>query len=343
MPNICLSVSVNALQHNFRLLREKCTPCEVGAVVKANAYGLGVPIVVPALDAAGCRCFFVNRFAEGLEVRRHTAASVYVFDGLMDGETPEDCRHYGLIPVFSTFEALSRFPEEQDIAVRLDTGLNMAGLSVCDESRLEKALSGRRVAFLMSHLSCAERPGDEKNVRQRRLFEKWAARFPTARKSLAASYGIALGESYWFDMVRSGASLYGAEILEGSRPAVRLSARVGWIERYGAGESLGYNGAAVLKHPATVATLLIGSGDGIVHREGCFVDYRGTLLPVLGTPTTNYLAVDASLVADRIAPGDSMDLFSETCTLDRLAREIGETVGADFLIRLRESIPRRAV
>lgn len=172
MPNICLSVSVNALQHNFRLLREKCTPCEVGAVVKANAYGLGVPIVVPALDAAGCRCFFVNRFAEGLEVRRHTAASVYVFDGLMDGETPEDCRHYGLIPVFSTFEALSRFPEEQDIAVRLDTGLNMAGLSVCDESRLEKALSGRRVAFLMSHLSCAERPGDEKNVRQRRLFEK---------------------------------------------------------------------------------------------------------------------------------------------------------------------------
>lgn len=321
MPNICLSVSVNALQHNFRLLREKCTPCEVGAVVKANAYGLGVPIVVPALDAAGCRCFFVNRFAEGLEVRRHTAASVYVFDGLMDGETPEDCRHYGLIPVFSTFEALSRFPEEQDIAVRLDTGLNMAGLSVCDESRLEKALSGRRVAFLMSHLSCAERPGDEKNVRQRRLFEKWAARFPTARKSLAASYGIALGESYWFDMVRSGASLYGAEILEGSRPAVRLSARVGWIERYGAGESLGYNGAAVLKHPATVATLL----------------------PVLGTPTTNYLAVDASLVADRIAPGDSMDLFSETCTPDRLAREIGETVGADFLIRLRESIPWRAV
>lgn len=144
-------------------------------------------------------------------------------------------------------------------------------------------------------------------------------------------------------MVRSGASLYGAEILEGSRPAVRLSARVGWIERYGAGESLGYNGAAVLKHPATVATLLIGSGDGIVHREGCFVDYRGTLLPVLGTPTTNYLAVDASLVADRIAPGDSMDLFSETCTPDRLAREIGETVGADFLIRLRESIPRRAV
>lgn len=343
MPNICLSVSVNALQHNFRLLREKCASCEVGAVVKANAYGLGVSIVVPALDAAGCRCFFVNRFAEGLEVRRHTAAPVYVFDGLMDGETPEDCRRYGLTPVFSAFETLSRFPEEQDIAVRLDTGLNMAGLSVFDESRLEKALSGRRIAFLMSHLSCAEQPADEKNVRQRRLFEKWAARFPQARKSLAASYGIALGESYWFDMVRSGASLYGAEILEGSRPAARLSARVGWVRRYEAGQSLGYNEAAVLKHPATVATLLIGSGDGIVHRQGCFADYGGALLPVLGTPTTNYLAVDASAVADRIKPGDSVDLFGENYTPDRLARDAGETVGADLLIRLREGIPRCAV
>ncbi len=328
-----LTVYEDAPAENFRRMQQMRPKSEIAAVVKANAYGLGFENVVPALTRAGCKTFFVNRFDEGIAVRRLAAnARVFVLDALIGGDTPADYAAHGMIPVFSTIEALARFPDEKDIAVRLDTGFNMAGLNAFDEPAVMRALDGRNVKFLMSHLACAERPDSPKNRQQLDLFSKYAALFPDAEKSLAASFGAALGEEYCFDVIRSGAALYGSGA--GQENVARLSAEIGWVRRFDAGESLGYNDECVLQKPAVVATVLAGSGDGIVHKKGCFVDYRGTLLPVLAAPATNYLPVDATAVADRIKVGESVDLFNENYTPDRLAADAGTGIGADVLIRL---------
>lgn len=339
----CLTVFSENLQHNFHLLEQQCGKAAVAAVVKANAYGLGFENVIPALTQAGCRTFFVNRIEEGLAVRRLTNAEIFVLDTFTGTDTPEDYRRHGLVPVFSSFEALSRFPEEKDIAVRLDIGFNLAGIDAREKQTVLSALSGRNVFFLMAHLSCSEQPQNEKNEKQLALFAQYAALYPNARKSLCASYGAVLGEKYRFDLVRAGASVYGASVLAGALPAAKLTAHVGWLRRFKAGESLGYNDGTILDKPMLVACLLTGAEDGIVHRPGCFVDYRGTLLPVIAPPTTNYLAADASAVADCIRVQDEVDLFNLSYTPDRLAADAGMDVGADVLIRLKESLPRTAV
>lgn len=332
MP-VRLTVDRNALTENFRRMQRLRPKSEIAAVVKAKAYGLGFENVVPVLARAGCRTFFVNRIDEGIAVRRLAAnARVFVLDALIGGDAPADYKAHELIPVFSNFESLARYPDEKDVAVRLDTGFNMAGLDASDASAVARALDGRNVKFLMSHLACAEQPDNPKNKRQLDLFSKYAALFPAAEKSFAASFGAVLGEEYCFDVIRSGAALYGSGA--GQKTVAGLSAEIGWVRRFNAGESLGYNDECVLEQPAVVATVLAGSGDGIVHKKGCFVDYRGTLLPVLAAPATNYLSVDATAVAGKIKVGDTVDLFNKNYTPDKLAVDAGMQVGADALIRL---------
>lgn len=335
MPFFRLTVFPENLRHNFLLMRRAYPDVEIAAVVKANGYGLGMENVVPPLVRAGCRTFFVNRLSEGMRVRRLTSqAAVYVLDAFLGSDTPADYKNENLIPVFSTIESLARYPEEQNIAVRLDTGFNLAGLDAFDKAAVLNALKGRTVSLLMSHLAFAELPESPKNKEQLALFSEYAGLFPNAKKSLSASFGAALGKEYLFDIIRAGAALYGSAALPDSRSVAELTAKIGWLKRFPAGESLGYNGACVLKKETLVASVPLGSGDGIVHKAGCFVRFKDSLLPVLAAPTTNYLPVDATAVSDCIRAGDEVNLFDTVYTPDRLAVDAGMEVGADVLIRL---------
>ena len=76
---------------------------------------------------------------------------------------------------------------------------------------------------------------------------------------------FALGEDYWYDAVRPGIVLYGAEVTRqfpGIRPAQTLSTRpvrVAWIE---AGDTVGYGRTFRAERRTRVMTLPIGYGDG---------------------------------------------------------------------------------
>ena len=82
-----LFLSTEALITNFERLRFLSSPAEVGAVVKANAYGLGADWVIPVLLKSGCKTFFVAHLEEGVEARRLAPnADIYVFHGMGKGE-----------------------------------------------------------------------------------------------------------------------------------------------------------------------------------------------------------------------------------------------------------------
>ena len=58
MSTATLSIDLDAIRANWRALNEK-TSGETGAVVKANAYGLGAGFVAKALLKEGVQTFFV--------------------------------------------------------------------------------------------------------------------------------------------------------------------------------------------------------------------------------------------------------------------------------------------
>ncbi len=70
MSTATLSIDLDAIAENWRALdRLTDAACQTAAVVKADAYGLGVGRVARALARAGARRFFVAVAEEGAAVR----------------------------------------------------------------------------------------------------------------------------------------------------------------------------------------------------------------------------------------------------------------------------------
>ena len=129
-------------------------PAACGAVLKADAYGLGAALVGPALLAEGCRDFFVAHLEEGIALRQDLRvlpgseeARVHVMHGLFDGTEREALAH-GLIPVLNSLEqvagwaTLSRAEGRRLSAwLQIDTGMARFGLSAGDLDRLVQDLS----------------------------------------------------------------------------------------------------------------------------------------------------------------------------------------------------------
>ena len=83
-----LTIDLGALVANWKALADRAPGARPGAVVKADAYGLGAAQVAPALHAAGARDFFVAQASEGRAIRPLLApdARIFVLSGHMPGQ-----------------------------------------------------------------------------------------------------------------------------------------------------------------------------------------------------------------------------------------------------------------
>ena len=70
-----LTIDLDALVHNYKTLAQIAAPARCAAAVKADAYGLGMQEIVPALRDAGCNEFFVATLEEAITLRSITPVS----------------------------------------------------------------------------------------------------------------------------------------------------------------------------------------------------------------------------------------------------------------------------
>ncbi|WP_349365599.1 MAG: alanine racemase [Nitratireductor rhodophyticola] len=176
-----LTIDLEAIVSNWRLLSKLAEPAECAAVMKADAYGLGAPEVAAALQAAGCKAFFVAHLEEGLDLREAIGFSsrVVVLNGTPPGAKNEFQRSV-LIPVADTARELAAWRSRAceagrgvPVALHLDTGMSRLGLSPGDVAMLvddPALMEGLSVELIMSHLACANEPTHRANQSQRREF-----------------------------------------------------------------------------------------------------------------------------------------------------------------------------
>ena len=221
-----LTIDLAALSTNFRTLAAQAASggAQVAAVVKADAYGLGIAQVAPTLAAAGCTRFFVAMPEEGLTLRGLLPdVEIFVLSGpLGNGAEVEDCAALAaanLMPILNSPGQISRWRALQDqlgrtaaAGLHVDTGMNRLGLAHTDLIRLEERGqlgAGLDLRLIMSHLACADEAAHPLNQAQLGRFQGARALLPEIPASLAASFGTFLGNDFLFDWVRPGAALYG--------------------------------------------------------------------------------------------------------------------------------------
>jgi len=279
-----LTIDLAALRANYERLAARAAPAECAAVVKADAYGLGVARVVPVLRAAGCRTFFVVTVAEAREVGALLDGGdiVYVLNGVPAGAEAM-LADSGAIPVLNTLREARRwqaFAERSGrplpAALQLDSGMSRLGIADGETQVLAEDMAFRAAVplrLIMSHLACADAAADSANAAQYARFAAIAALFPDVPRSLANSAGIFLDGGFRFDVARPGIALYGAqpadtEHPEAVSPVVTLEARVLQVRDVPAGTGVGYGLTFVADRPSRLATLGVGYADGWPRRLG---------------------------------------------------------------------------
>lgn len=345
-----LTIDLGALVANWRALRDRAAPAECAAVVKADAYGLGIEHVVPALARAGCRTFFVALPAEGVRARAVAPdATIYVLNGLQGLHHDTFWHEHALQPVVGTEAELDHVQLAGiDCALHIDTGMTRLGLRV-DEARqlaMSRARESINITLLMTHFACADDRDHPMTHRQREEFDRIADRFPGVPRSFSNS-AATLDRMSGHHLARPGVAIYGAEALNGEAalaPVVTLEGRVATVREARRGETVGYGGTATLTHDSRIAVVSVGyadgypraaSGSGVPMRyvnggaQG-FVHER--FVPVIGRVSMDLTAFDVTDVPD-VEEGDWIEMFGPHVMIDDVARAAG-TIGYELLTSL---------
>lgn len=344
-----LTIDLDALAANHAFLVRQAGAAEVAPVVKADAYGLGLARVARRLWAQGARSFFVARLSEGVALRKTLgpAAAIHVLDGCTPGAAGP-LAEAGLVPVLNSPAQVAAWAawaaakgSALPAALHVDTGMNRLGLTPAEVDALLAApdtLAGLEVGLVMSHLACAEDPAHPLNRSQRDAFARTARNFPRARKSLANSAGLFLGEDYLFDMVRPGISLYGGGPRGRPdpriRPVVSLEATILQVRSVSAGETVGYGAAYTAEKTRRIAILAAGYADGVLRSEspGGYGWVGGIPRPFLGRISMDLIAMDVSEGAQP-QPGEIVELLGGRALLDDQAAA-GGSVAYELLVRI---------
>ena len=346
-----LIIDLDAIASNWAYLGARAATAQCAAVVKADAYGLGMVPVARRLHRAGCRHFFVALLEEGLQLRASIPGNshIYVLNGLVPGSEGL-CARAGLIPVLNSLEQLAAWRDEAGrqgrrlpAVLQSDTGMRRLGLAERDWQSLVKLpalTAGLDIRLVMSHLVSAELPDAPINAEQLQQFRAFRAAWPSARASLSNSSGIFLGSEFHFDLLRPGAAMYGiaprSDFPNPLRPVVRLQARMLQCREIAEGDRVGYNHTWRAERASRIATLSVGYADGyprtLSNRDQLSI--QGHRVSLVGRVSMDTLTVDVSQVPDSLlAPGAWFDLLDPDRDINALATQ-AEASAYELLTRL---------
>lgn len=334
MSTAVLTIDLSAVTANWRALNAM-TGVETAAVVKADAYGLGMAHVAPALARAGARQFFVAVAEEGVSLRRTLGEGpeISVFSGHMEGDTPL-IRDAALTPMINSVDQMVRHVEAlpgHPFGIQLDTGMNRLGMENAEWRALRDIALEQSPTLVMSHLACADIPDHPMNAEQLECFLQMTEGVGAPR-SLSATGGLLIGADFHFDLTRPGIGLYGGLPYVDARPVVALDIPVIQVRDVTIGETVGYGNSWTARRPSRIATISAGYADGLIRQMGT----RATLhadeiaVPVVGRVSMDLIGVDVTQLRDE---PQSLQLLGRHQSVDTVAG-FADTIGYEILTSL---------
>ncbi|UIN29362.1 alanine racemase [Microbacterium binotii] len=322
-----LRVDEEAIRANVRYF-SRLTRGRLMAVMKADAFGHG-PVASAAIEE-GATALGVASLDEALTLRR-CGLDVPILSWLnpvgADFASAVSQRIDLGVSSADALQAVVRVAHRLGHRARLhlhaDLGMSRDGApasewrSLCELARMAERQGYAQVVGIMGHMSCADRPNDPQNLRERLRFD---AAVRSARRRglapavthLAATAATITGIGGDHDLHRVGAGLYGIDPSRTSselRFALSLRAPVISARRVGAHVSVGYGARFITDRPTHLALLPLGYADGLPraasHRAEVLV--RGRRRPIVGLISMDMAVIDTG--DDFLTPGETVTVF----------------------------------
>lgn len=347
-----LTINLGALVENWRALSRIASGAECAAVVKADAYGIGLEPAVQALSQAGCKTFFVAHASEARRTRTALGTGdtrIYVLNGLLpNADVAQSLIASHASPVLGSLEEWSAWralAPQRACALHIDTGMNRLGASA-DEARVIAAdANASAIDLVMSHFVASEESDNPLNARQIGAFNAVRGLFAHARASVANSSGVLLASKPHYGLVRPGYALYGGNPAPGSpnpmQPVVTLEAPIVRVRAVKAGATVGYNATWTARRDSVLAAIGVGYADGLLRSasgangaRGGEAIIGGVRCPFAGRVSMDIIIIDATdAPLEALRPGAMAQLLGDEITVDDLADRAG-TIGYEILTSL---------
>ncbi len=280
-------IDVNALLHNYRLLREK-TGKKVMCVIKGNAHGHGAVPCGLALEKAGADAFAVACLPEAVALREAGITKPIL---ILGWTAPE------LVPVMLKNDLTQSVLEEayaqqlEEVAaaeggtlsvhIKLDTGMSRTGIlaQVDQHAAAEticriQALPHLNITGIFTHFAVADVPEkDDFTAWQLKNYNTVLAELEKLGFAQEVvhhtgnSAGILYHPECYFDMVRAGVALYGFYPTNVNdpdiplQPVLTLKAKVAQVKELPIGAHVSYGCTYETTKPTTIAIVTAGYAD----------------------------------------------------------------------------------
>lgn len=347
--NAWIEVDPGVLDHNLQLIRSMLAGgAQVCAVMKADAYGVGIDMAMPRIIRAGFPYVGIASTEEARMARacgfRGRLLRVRAATALEVGEALP----YGVEELVGDLEAartVARIAGRSRRPARVHMALNSAGMGRNglelgnergrNEARELVATGGLRIVGLMTHFPTEELPDVRHGVDTFKrdaawLFANTALRREDVLLHAANSFAVQHVPESHFDMVRPGGAIYGY----GGTPkppfahVASFRTRVASVQAYPAGSTVSYDRTFTLARDSLLANLPVGYSDGYrrAYSNRGSVLVRGRRAAVVGRVTMNTTMVDVTDIAG-VEAGDEVVLFGRQGGDEITQAEIEEVTG----------------
>lgn len=333
--NAWLEIDVATFEQNIALLQSRLAKdTKICAILKADAYGNGVDLLMPSIIKMGVPCIGIASNEEARVAREHGYTGVISRVRNASSDEVASGVKYDieeLIGGLAQAKAISDIAKEQGKTISYHLALNAGGmdrngLDLASEQGKAEALAllklpNLRTVGIMTHYAFEE----EAFVRERlALFNKQAdwliKKGKLNRKNLtlhtANSFAtITVPESH-LDMVRPGGLIYGDTVSSDYRPIMSFKTKVASVQFYQKGTTVGYDGTHTLTRDSYLANLPFGYSDGYrrAFTNKGFVLIAGERVPVVGKVSMNTTMVDITDLVKKgvvVSSGDEVVIYGK--------------------------------
>jgi len=322
---VTVEVDLGKIKENFRKVCQSVAPGKITAVVKANAYGLGVIEVAKVCKEAGADSFGVADVNEALELEG-MGLPVMILGNLLPDEIPVAVEAGIILPVndFAGAQRISAEAVRQNKFVQyqilVDSGMGRLGILLArahEEIRKIVKLPNLECIGIYSHFPVADDIESDYTQSQIISFQKLIKdlendgicfeNIHTANSDGINNYPQAYKKP--FNRVRMGLSIYGYSNPEalGLQAVLTLKSKLVLTRELPEGSFIGYGRTHQLAEDAIVGTIAAGYADGLplaLSNRG-HVLIRGKKCPIIGRVSMDYTTVDLSQVPEAVC-GDEV-------------------------------------
>nr|WP_199067608.1 alanine racemase [Chromobacterium sp. ASV5] len=332
--NAWLEVDVGAFRHNLDTLKQRLGEKgpQICAIMKADAYGHGIDLLVPEVVAAGIPCIGVASNEEARVARekgftgrlmRVRAATPVEMEAALPYKMEE------LIGNLDSAKALSALAKRSGGTLSYHLGLNSAGMSRngldlrVPASRRDVLsllkLPGILPVGIMTHFPVEEKEDVKAGFAQFQKDSAWVIKEGKLDRSklllhCANSFTTLEVPEAHLDMVRPGGLIYGDSIPSYTeyKRVMAFKTKVAAVNRYAAGNTVGYDRTFTLKRESLLANLPLGYSDGYRRAlsNKAYVLVHGQKAPVVGKTSMNTIMVDVTDIKG-VKAGDEVVLFGD--------------------------------